>query len=169
MKNDTTMTLPTLTGDELLTKIAEMQQAGANRTEIAHACGYTKDNGIPAFTDFYTAMIKAKGLDSYLIEDLTFEEGTLAAELAERYSQEAVEAFYEYWDVEDLEHFEDAFQGQYESGADFAKELVEGCYDYETLNNLPYWVTVKIDWEDTWDNLSDDFVEVDGFIFNRNW
>jgi antirestriction protein len=80
----------------------------------------------------------------------------------------AIEAFCDYWSTDDLESFEDAYQGEFESGADFAKDLVEGCYNCDALN-LPYWVTVRIDWEDTWDNLRDDYIELNGYIFSLNW
>jgi hypothetical protein len=168
MNKETTVTVPTLTGDELLAKIEEMRAIPATNSEIAHACGYTKENGNPAFVEFYTAMIKAKGLDQYVKDEPTFEEGSLAFELAKSYPAEAIQAFCDYWDVDDLERFEDAYQGEFESGADFAKDLVEGCYDCDALN-LPYWVTVRFDWEDTWDNLRDDYIELDGFIFSLHW
>ena len=167
MKNETPVTAPTLTGDELLTKIYAMREANASNSEIAHACGYTKPNGNPAFVEFYTAMIDAKGLN-VATPDPEFEEGSQAAKLAETYPPEAIQAFIDYWTEDDLDGFEEAYQGEYESGAEFAKELVEGCYDCEVLN-LPYWVTVKIDWEDTWDNLRHDYIELDGFIFSQNW
>jgi antirestriction protein len=165
MNKETTMPL---TGDALLTKIAQMREVNASNTEIALACNYIKDNGNPAFVEFYTAMIKAKGLDQYVKDEPEFEVGSKAAELAENYPKEAIQAFCDYWDVDDLEYFTDAYQGEFESGADFAKDLVESCYDCDALN-LPYWVTVRFDWEDTWDNLRDDYIELDGFIFSLHW
>jgi hypothetical protein len=168
MKKETTLTVPTLTGDELLTKIAEMREVNATNSDIAHACGYTKPNGNPAFVEFYTAMIAAKGPDFLKDDEVTFEEGSLAEKLAENYPKEAIQAFCDYWSADDLEYFEDAYQGDFESGAEFAKDLVEGCYDCDALN-LPSWVTVRFDWEDTWDNLRDDYIELDGYVFNLNW
>ena len=168
MNKETTVTVPTLTGDELLAKIEEMRAIPATNSEIAHACGYTKPNGNPAFVEFYTAMIKAKGLDQYVKDEPEFEVGSKAAELAESYPKEAIQAFCDYWSADDLEHFEDAYHGEFESGAEFAKDLVEGCYDCDA-SNLPYWVTVRFDWEDTWDNLRDDYIELDGFIFSLHW
>jgi antirestriction protein len=168
MNKETTLTVPTLTGDELLTKIAEMREVNATNSDIAHACGYTKPNGNPAFVEFYTAMIDAKGPDFLKDDEVTFEEGSLAEKLAETYPAEAIQAFCDYWSADDLEYFEDAYHGEWESGADFAKDLVEGCYDCDALN-LPYWVTVRFDWEETWDNLQHDYIELDGFIFSLHW
>jgi hypothetical protein len=159
--------ISTLTGAELLAKVNAMRETNATNSEIAHACGYTKPNGIPAFTDFYTALIAAKFPDGIPVED-DAEADAKVIELAESYPMGAIEAFCDYWSTDDLEHFEDAYQGEFESGAEFAKDLVEGCYDCDALN-LPYWVTVRIDWEDTWDNLRDDYVELDGYIFSQNW
>lgn len=157
--------IPTLTGDDLLAKIAEMREVNATNSEIAHACGYTKPNGNPAFVEFYTALIDAKGLNEPT-EDPEMSE--LEAELRERHGDNAVDAFCEYWSVDDLEYFEDAYNGEWGSGAAFAQDLVEGCYNCDALN-LPYWVAVRINWEDTWDNLSHDYMEVNGFIFSLNW
>ena len=159
--------IPTLTGAELLTKVNAMREANATNSEIAHACGYTRDNGNPAFTDFYTALIAAKFPDGIPVED-DAEADAKVIELAESYPMGAIEAFCDYWSTDDLESFEEAYNGEWESGAEFAKDLVEGCYNCDALN-LPYWVTVRIDWEDTWDNLRDDYIELDGFIFSLNW
>lgn len=157
--------IPTLTGAELLAKIAEMREVNATNTEIAHACGYTKPNGNPAFVEFYTAMIDAKGPDFLKEDEVTFEEGSLAEELAKRYPAEAIQAFCDYWSADDLEWFEDAYVGEYESGAEFAKDFVEGCYGVP--RDLPYWV--EFDWEATWQNLRHDYIELDGFYFNQTW
>ena len=159
--------IPTLTGAELLAKVNAMRETNATNSEIAHACGYTRDNGNPAFTDFYTALIAAKFPDGIPVED-DAEADAKVIELAESYPMGAIEAFCDYWSTDDLESFEDAYQGEFESGADFAKDLVEGCYNCDALN-LPYWVTVRIDWEDTWDNLRDDYIELNGYIFSLNW
>lgn len=158
-------TIPTLTGDDLLAKINAMRETNATNSEIAHACGYTKPDGNPAFVEFYTALIAAKGFNEPT-EDPEMSE--LEAELRERHGDNAVDAFCEYWSIDDLEYFEDAYNGEWESGAAFAQDLVEGSYNCDALN-LPYWVTVRIDWEDTWDNLRDDYIELDGFIFSLNW
>ena len=57
--------------------------------------------------------------------------------------------------VESLEHFEDCYQGQYFTEADFVEQILNDCYD----NNLPSWVA--IDYQKTWDDsLSWDYFSV---------
>jgi hypothetical protein len=63
--------------------------------------------------------------------------------------------------MEDLKHFEDAYIGNYSSGAEFAEEYV--C-DGE---RLPFYVV--IDWEKTWDNVECDYVVEGDHYFYRNW
>lgn len=50
-----------VTGNGLLTLIRDFQ--GRSRSETVLAAGYVRDNGKPAFTDFYEAVLKAKGID----------------------------------------------------------------------------------------------------------
>ena len=81
------------------------------------------------------------------------------------YDQETVDAFLEEFDLMDVENLNDAYQGQYRSGAEFAENLVTDCgYIHQ---ELPYWI--EIDWEKTWDNLSYDYSECNGYIFSNNW
>ena len=81
------------------------------------------------------------------------------------YDQETVDAFLEEFDLMDIEHLRDAYNGYYESGAQFAESCVSdmGYVD----NDLPYWIA--IDWEETWENLSYDYSESNGYIFSNNW
>tara|TARA_R100001440_G_C2446067_1_gene107232 strand:- start:6 stop:422 length:417 start_codon:yes stop_codon:yes gene_type:complete len=87
--------------------------------------------------------------------------------LCEDYSKDLVDEFIEDYDVSTIENFEDMYQGQYESGADFAEQLCQDC-GY-TTRELPSWI--EIDWQKTWDRaLSYDYVELsDGHIFNANY
>ena len=81
------------------------------------------------------------------------------------YDQETVDSFIEVFDLMDVEHLNDAYMGQYRSGAEFAENLVTDCgYIHQ---ELPYWI--EIDWEKTWDNLSYDYSECNGYIFSNNW
>ena len=59
------------------------------------------------------------------------------------------------------------YQGQYNSGADFAEQIATDC-GYIT-RDLPSWI--EIDWQKTWDNaLSYDYTELIGcHIFNNNY
>lgn len=157
-----------LKGEALLAKVTEIREDVANaarvipQSEIVIACGYVKENGKPDFIAFYTELLDAKGLLNGDSEDEEVSE--VEAEMVERYGQDAVDAFCEIWSEDDLEHFEDAYCGEYESGAKYAEELVGDCFG---IGHLPTFV--EIDWEATWENLRYDYYEQDGFIFNANW
>ena len=87
--------------------------------------------------------------------------------LVDDYGQNLVDEFIEDFDVSTIENFEDMYQGQYDSGADFAKQIATDC-GYVT-RDLPSWI--EIDWQKTWDNaLSYDYTElIGGHIFNNNY
>tara|TARA_A100001391_G_scaffold14309_1_gene8269 strand:- start:43 stop:468 length:426 start_codon:yes stop_codon:yes gene_type:complete len=87
--------------------------------------------------------------------------------LCEDYGQNLVDEFAENFDVDSVDHFEDMYQGQYNSGADFAEQIATDC-GYIT-RDLPSWI--EIDWQKTWDNaLSYDYTElIGGHIFNNNY
>ena len=87
--------------------------------------------------------------------------------LCEDYGQNLIDEFIEDFDVGTIENFEDMYQGQYDSGADFAEQIATDC-GYIT-RDLPSWI--EIDWQKTWDNaLSYDYTElIGGHIFNNNY
>ena len=68
------------------------------------------------------------------------------------YDQETVDSFIEVFDLMDVEHLNDAYMGQYNSGAEFAESFVSDVGYVHS--DLPYWI--EIDWEKTWENLSYD-------------
>jgi hypothetical protein len=184
MKNETTLMTATstrLTGQALLDTIEALRAEGVTNKHIAIDCGYVyeEDNTKVAYTEFYTQMMLAKGYvkldengevthltveDTEDIEDEEVNDLTeLKDKLIDEWGEAAVEAFLEWWDMEDLKHFEDAYIGCYWSGAKFAEEYAcDGDVD-----RLPYYVA--IDWEKTWDNIEGDYVVEDGYYFHRNW
>ena len=87
--------------------------------------------------------------------------------LCDDYGQLVVDEFIEEFDTDAIEHFEDMFQGQYNSGGDFAEQIATDC-GYVT-RELPHWI--EIDWEKTWDkSLSYDYTELSGgHIFSNNY
>ena len=88
--------------------------------------------------------------------------------LCEDYGQNLVDEFIEDFDVSTIENFEDMYQGQYNSGADFAEQIATDCgYIKSYQGDLPSWI--EIDWEKTWDNLSYDYTEIGGHIFSNNF
>ena len=78
--------------------------------------------------------------------------------LCEDYSEELVHLFADEFDVDQVENFEDMYEGHFETGQDFAEYWVnEVC---EESKNIPNWVT--IDYADIWENkLSEDYFEID--------
>ena len=81
------------------------------------------------------------------------------------FDQQTVDSFLEVFDLMDIEHLGDAYMGHHGSGAEFAESFVSDCGYVH--NDLPYWI--KIDWEETWENLSYDYSESNGYIFSNNW
>ena len=114
-----------------------------------------------------------EGLDALEMKDFIKEHGHKDfalyyedyARMVDQYDQETVDSFLEVFDMMDVEHLEDAYMGHYESGAKFAEDTVtDGGY---IQGDLPYWIA--IDWEETWENLSYDYTEANGYIFSNNW
>ena len=85
--------------------------------------------------------------------------------MVEEYDQHTVDSFLEVFDLMDVEHLNDAYNGHYGSGAAFAESMVSDM-GYMS-RELPYWIA--IDWEETWENLSYDYSESNGYIFSNNW
>ena len=83
----------------------------------------------------------------------------------DQYDEDAVAAFLDIFDIESIGSFSDAYQGEYESGAEFAEQLAIDCC--EVPREMSSWI--EIDWKASWDNLSYDYSESDGYIFNTNF
>ena len=154
-----------LKGTELLDTIRKMETA--DRSTQCIACGYVRENGKPAFTAFYEAIMDARGITTATVEKEELkgeypDQNDILTELLEDFDADAIKAFIELYGEENLENFEDAYQGEM-SGAEFAEQLVTDCY----CMDIPSFVCV--DWNATWDQLSYDYDEQDGYIFSRNW
>ena len=77
-----------------------------------------------------------------------------------------VEAFLENFDIDCVSSCRDAYQGRFDSGAEFAQNLAEDCGDVP--RGMSSWI--EIDWKASWDNLDYDFVECsDGHIFSQHF
>ena len=154
-----------LKGTELLDAIRSMETA--TRTEQCLGCGYVRENGKPAFTSFFEAILEARGVttaqrekEELLTEYKDSEELETLQELLEDYDADAIRAFIECFGDGCLEDFADSYQGEM-SGAEFAQQLTESCWGMD----LPGFV--EVDWEATWQNLERyDYSEQDGFIFS---
>ena len=87
------------------------------------------------------------------------------ADMVDKVGREVVEAFLEEFDISDVSSLEDYYQGQYNSGAEFAQMIAEDCGDIG--RNMAGWI--EIDWEASWNNLRYDYVECgDGYIFSNH-
>ena len=61
-------------------------------------------------------------------------------ELCDDYSVEAVDDFLEIFSPEDFDRMDDAYVGVYDSKEDFAREIVNDCYDIEKMmGDLAYY------------------------------
>jgi hypothetical protein len=81
--------------------------------------------------------------------------------LLNSYHEEAIKAFIECFDVSDLQHFEETYEGCFESTDDFVDYVLEQG-DY----NIPDWICV--DANATWNSaLRFDYYEEDGYYFRH--
>ena len=84
----------------------------------------------------------------------------------DEYDDEVVEDFIEIFGVCSISSLSDAYQGKWNSGAEFAQNLAEDCGEVPT--NMSSWI--EIDWKASWDNLSYDYTEGNGgHIFSQNF
>ena len=114
----------------------------------------------------------ADGNDYDVLEDFIKEHGESNfndyieeyLQAVDEYDEDVVSAFLDVFDIDSIGSLSDAYQGRYDSGAEFAESLVSDCYSMD----MPSWV--EVDWQKTWDNaLSYDYSESDGHIFNNNF
>lgn len=155
-----------LTGNDLLTLVNEMQaqEPPAKMSEIVRACGYEIEGKLK-YTEFYTELLTTKGLlDQPEPTEISEEYQETYDRLCGDYGQDAVDAFLTIWEESDLHGFEDAYQGCYDSEADFAEQFTTDCYGL----NVPSFVV--IDWQATWDQgLRYDYEFADGSVFVNAW
>lgn len=163
---------PMLKGQALLTEFSIRTAQGMSKTDLCLSCGYVTEAGRPAFTDFYTAILEARGHDmnqrpqdetDLLEEYKDFSEAEVLEQLVDDYDVDAIKSFIEVFGIEAVPSFEDAYQGEYSSGAEFAEQFVGDVYPMD----VPAFV--EIDWESTWENLRHDFIIEEGFVFGMNF
>ena len=155
-----------LTGNDLLTLVNEMQaqEPPAKLSEIVRACGYEIEGKLK-YTQFYTELLDVKGLLPEQSEpEISEEYQETYDRLCGNYGQDAVDAFLEIYSDSDLDSFEDAYQGQYESERDFAEQFTTDVYGLD----IPSFVIV--DWQATWDQgLRYDYEFQDGYVFSSSF
>lgn len=155
-----------LTGTTLLNKVNELQAQDTKMSEIVRACGYEVDGKLK-YTQFYTELLTVKGLlnnDTLENDEISEEYQEQYQDLCDSHGKDAVDAFLELYTEADLQYFEDAYQGRYDSESDFAEQFTVDVYGFD----VPSFVVV--DWDATWNcNLRYDFDFEDGFVFSKNW
>ena len=85
--------------------------------------------------------------------------------MVDEWSKEVVDSFIEEFELSAVDRISDAYHGSWRNGAEFAEQLVQDCGYIN--QELPYWI--EVDWEKTWDNLSYDYTEINGYIFSNNF
>lgn len=151
--NETDSMTATLTkpmGDWFTALNADLQ---ADITEMVNEAGYPLSD-IQDFIEVHGAQAYA---DGHYVTWCQLEE-EIGANTA------AIEAFVEEFGINDIDRFEDAYYGEYDSEAEFAEHYTTDCYPMD----MPEWVVV--DWQATWDNeLSDDFTYNNGYVFRSTY
>ncbi len=157
-----------LTGITLLNKVNELQAQNppAKMSEIVRACGYERDGKLK-YTEFYTELLTVKGILNNATpksDDVSAEYQEQYFDLCEEFGKDAVSAFLELYTEEDLQYFQDAYQGRYDSEAAFAEQFTTDVYGFDAPG------FVVIDWDATWNcNLRYDYDFEDGFVFSKNF
>ena len=81
--------------------------------------------------------------------------------------EDIVNAFIEVFYIESIGNINESYQGEYNSGAEFAEQLARDCCDIKD-EHISSWI--EIDWKASWDNLSYDYTELsNGYIFSQNF
>lgn len=75
---------------------------------------------------------------------------------------DAVKAYMKVMGTTDLENFQEAYQGAYNSHEDFARETAESLGE---IDRNAHWPNNCIDWEEAARQLMQDYTEQDGFYF----
>ena len=115
----------------------------------------------------------ADGNDYDVLEDFIKEHGESQfieyiedyLQAIDQYDEEVVESFLEIFSIEDICNLSESYQGQWDSGAEFAQNLAEDCC--EVPREMSSWI--EIDWKASWENLSYDYFESDGYVFSQNF
>lgn len=85
---------------------------------------------------------------------------------ANKWDEEAVRAYISLGiGDDDLSDFEEAYQGEFKSDEDFAKDMADNTGSVD-LKNQP-WPQYCIDWEFAARELMMDYSELDGFYFRN--
>ena len=102
-----------------------------------------------------------------LYSESCFDEDTFDTiiEYANHSDRDAVDAFLSCYSISQLDEFEDAYQGQFDSEEDFARHIVDECYDIErTMGRLSYYFDYEAYARDL---FMCDYYFDNGYVFRR--
>jgi hypothetical protein len=183
-----TATITKLTGQALVDYVNKTEVSIQSKTEQCLGAGYVRDNGGPAFTDFYEALLDAKGVeydggttDADWYDNMTEQAQTLYDQIEDmcpeftKFTTEQCDDFMNELDdigITTAQQFEDAYYMQFDS-YNAEREFAEYVAMEVNCVNIPDDIRKHIDWQSMWDcELCYDFftIEFDGetYFFHNN-
>ena len=186
-------TVFTLTGNSLIAFVKEreelLQRGELTRTQMILDAGYAYDNGKAMYTEFYTELLRAKGVPAVTdtdaadveYDDLSTEEQELydaiTNMLGEKWTHEETIEFMDELDdigITTASQFEDAYEYTHDSWAAYAEKEFSEYLVIEVMDaRIPDIVMAAIDWQAVWDhNLRYDYNSIEtvnGTFFFRNY
>jgi hypothetical protein len=181
----------TLTGDSLLQHVSDymvlVNRGETTRTEMIKDAGYVTDRGTARYVDFYTELLRAKGITPVTDTDTAEAEYEALSGTQQDLYDAITEKFGEKWtheetiefmdELDDIgittpEQLDDAYEwdtDEYDAEAEFAEYFVIEVMDAR----IPDIVEDCIEWQAVWDSsLRYDYVtiEFDGstYFFRNN-
>jgi len=182
----------TLTGDSLIAfvndKMELVNRGELTRTQMILDAGYAYDNGKAMYTEFYTELLRAKGVPAVTdtdaadveYDDLSTEEQELydaiTNMLGEKWTHEETIEFMDELDeigITTASQFEEAYEYTHDSWSAYAEKEFAEYFVIEVMDaRIPDIVMAAIDWQDVWDhNLRYDYNSIEtvnGTFFFRN-
>jgi hypothetical protein len=177
-----------LTGDTLVQFVNErkdlIDRGELTRTDLIKDAGYLNSNGTAAYVDFYTELLRAKGVtpvtdtdvNNTAYDDLDSDTKALYDavddRLGEKWNHEDMMLFLEHLseecDITTADEFNDNFEGVYDSEEEFAVNWVADVMNAQ----IPECVYHCIDWDAVWNReLRYDFdsfdFQYDTYIFRK--
>ena len=187
-----TVTNIMLTGDSLVAfvndKMELVNRGEITRTDMVLDAGYAYDNGKAMYTDFYTELLRAKGVTPVVntdIQDEAYDDldsdtqalyDAIDEKLGDKWTHEEVMEFIDELDdigIETASQFDDAYEYTHDGYASYAEKEFAEYIVIDVLDaQIPDIVMAAIDWQDVWDhNLRYDYNSIEtvnGTFFFRN-
>jgi hypothetical protein len=175
---DTNTKVITLTGDSLVAYVNDymplINRGEKTRTDMILDAGYVYDSGKAMYTQFYTELLRAKGVPAVTdtdaadveYEDLSTEEQELYDAithlLGSKWAHEETIEFMDELDqigINSARQFEDAYEYTHDSYSAYAEKEFAEYFCIEVMNvQIPDIVLSAVDWQDVWDhNLRYDY------------